>query len=521
MAFWKSKPKKAQVLEPLPVPGSVSVPVPVSQIRVGSMAKVPYMAGIRVLALQDRILRCAGALAVLKHSGAEITACNSVDEVLAAFDGHGMFVMPLSEGRAELGRLISWIKHAVEEPVIVVLDEGGESPDRVFEDGADIVLDFRAGVPEWSRSLAGYLPRKAGIRPASDEVPGASGKAVGQMRTSLVRRASASFDSGLGLSVLSCRKLWLVVQDRAGSILGCSKGFSEALARGGRLFGRNYWEALPIESSAMDADGFAALLGEWRDQDLEGRSLRVVERFNTGNGLIELNWLVLPYRPEGEGIQGLVRMAEGPEREPSAESEDGKNPTPKPVLATETGALGHGVDAAEMWRSQLGDLSMLAAVMDDRYSGSAMRLHLDISRLAMEHCLADKFPGQPVSAAPFLDRLFERILLEKAARLRWIPGNGSIHLPCRDFLKLGILIEQALRVLGVELGDKVRVLVRELDGPKPGFSMESFSECELSIPESSLGLVGIFAAEINAGLDISQIETGQITIHMPGSVQNR
>lgn len=123
-----------------------------------------------------------------------------------------------------------------------------------------------------------------------------------------IRSAVSSFERSVGHSVLGQLGGWVVVLDRVGLILGSSRAFSEAVSRPGRLFGRLYWEALPLRECKFGMKEHAALVEGWRSGGKNYKPEVIEEVFSVEDEEVRVLWSLMPYCPDGELVQGLVRF---------------------------------------------------------------------------------------------------------------------------------------------------------------------------------------------------------------------
>ncbi|MFM7182631.1 MAG: PAS domain-containing protein [Verrucomicrobiales bacterium] len=121
---------------------------------------------------------------------------------------------------------------------------------------------------------------------------------------------SQHFEAGLGRSVLKSTSGWMVVQDPHGIILGSSKGFSGAVGRQGRMFGRSYWEAAHVLETSLSAEDFRTTMLNWRTGGEFPFPAKITEILQSVDGeKYEIEWSLFPhYRDPTEDIHGIVRI---------------------------------------------------------------------------------------------------------------------------------------------------------------------------------------------------------------------
>lgn len=121
---------------------------------------------------------------------------------------------------------------------------------------------------------------------------------------------SSHFETGLGRSVLKSTTGWMVVQDPHGIILGSSKGFSGAVGRQGRMFGRSYWEAARVLETSLEASEFRNYMLNWRTGSDFPFPSRVTEILQGADGAkYEIEWSLFPHYPDtAEVAHGIVRV---------------------------------------------------------------------------------------------------------------------------------------------------------------------------------------------------------------------
>lgn len=128
--------------------------------------------------------------------------------------------------------------------------------------------------------------------------------------TARVSGGSEHFEAGLGRSVLKATSGWMVVQDPHGIVLGSSKGFSGAVGRQGRMFGRSYWEAARVLETTLGAGEFREMMLQWREGTEFPFPSRVTETLQGADGAsYEITWSLFPHYPDAGGpAHGLVRV---------------------------------------------------------------------------------------------------------------------------------------------------------------------------------------------------------------------
>ena len=121
---------------------------------------------------------------------------------------------------------------------------------------------------------------------------------------------SQHFEAGLGRSVLKSTTGWMVVQDPHGIILGSSKGFSGAVGRQGRMFGRSYWEAARVLETSLPASDFRNAMLNWRAAGAFPFPARVTEILQGADGAkYEIEWSLFPHYPDADdSAHGIVRV---------------------------------------------------------------------------------------------------------------------------------------------------------------------------------------------------------------------
>lgn len=121
---------------------------------------------------------------------------------------------------------------------------------------------------------------------------------------------SEHFEAGLGRSVLKATSGWMVVQDPHGIVLGSSKGFSGAVGRQGRMFGRSYWEAARVIETTLGAAEFRENMLQWREGTDFPFPSRLTETLQGADGArYEITWSLFPHYPDAGGAaHGLVRV---------------------------------------------------------------------------------------------------------------------------------------------------------------------------------------------------------------------
>lgn len=121
---------------------------------------------------------------------------------------------------------------------------------------------------------------------------------------------SQHFEAGLGRSVLKSTTGWMVVQDPHGIILGSSKGFSGAVGRQGRMFGRSYWEAARVIETSLPAADFRNAMLNWRTAGEFPFPARATEVMQGADGAkYEIEWSLFPHYPDsGDSAHGIVRV---------------------------------------------------------------------------------------------------------------------------------------------------------------------------------------------------------------------
>lgn len=121
---------------------------------------------------------------------------------------------------------------------------------------------------------------------------------------------SQHFETGLGRSVLHASGAWLVVQDPQGIILGSSKGFSGALGRQGRMFGRSYWDAARVLETDFPEIDFRQSVSNWRAGGGLTLPPKTVEILQGADGTrYRIEWSLFPYFPDtGDAAHGIARV---------------------------------------------------------------------------------------------------------------------------------------------------------------------------------------------------------------------
>jgi PAS domain S-box-containing protein len=156
------------------------------------------------------------------------------------------------------------------------------------------------------------LPLRWEISPWRDSVGQPGGViAVFEPRTTTPPTGgSQHFEAGLGRSVLKSTTGWMVVQDPHGIILGSSKGFSGAVGRQGRMFGRSYWEAARVLETSLPASGFRDAMSRWRSAGGFPFPDRVTEILQGADGAkYEIEWSLFPHYPDSaDTAHGIVRV---------------------------------------------------------------------------------------------------------------------------------------------------------------------------------------------------------------------
>jgi PAS domain-containing protein len=120
--------------------------------------------------------------------------------------------------------------------------------------------------------------------------------------------AAGDFEAGLGRALLDSLNALVVIQDPQGIILGCSRGLAQAVGRRGRMFGRSYWEAMPLQATDFPAAACQAAMARWRESGRFEFPAAVRERLAGPGGPLDIVWTLLPHFPEPGAAHGLVRI---------------------------------------------------------------------------------------------------------------------------------------------------------------------------------------------------------------------
>ncbi len=332
MAFWSKKEKAGDeggvvsdggvggpAGEPVPIPQSARVPKAVlvpEAVRIAARpasAREPRpmrrSATARVLVLADPEKRCAAASAKLRAAGAHVVECEDVAAAGVALAECGMVVFPAAQDSGGVGGLL---ERAWDEGCqLVGLSAGGAGTPNWVAEGRFVarVVGFDEEGEIWEHLVdAAATPVRMhaadrgvvdGATPATAAVRGTSAP---------IRSAVSSFERSVGHSVLGQLGGWVVVMDRVGLILGSSQAFSEAVSKRGRLFGRSYWEALPVRGCGFGMKEHAALVEGWRTGVRDSGFETLEEVFSVGGEEVRVLWSLMPYCPDGETVQGLVRF---------------------------------------------------------------------------------------------------------------------------------------------------------------------------------------------------------------------
>lgn len=363
MGFWnkKERVKGAGGAEPeegadarsavsVPIPKTVRVPGSVRPEADPAHAQAPKSlrrTGLaRVLFLADPEKRCAAAAAKFRAAGADVVECEDVAAAGVALGDCGMFVFSASENPAGLSLLLErawdsgcqlvglcadgegtppWVAGARFAARMVAFDEEGEIWEQLVDAAATPVRAFAADGGD-----AGAVSRES---------------KAGHGSSAPIRRVEYSFERSVGHSVLGRLAGWVVVMDRVGLILGSSRAFSEAVSKRGRLFGRFYWEALPVRECGFGMKEHAAVVEAWRTGEQRPGFEVVEEVFVLGGDEVRVLWSQMPFCPDGRTVQGLVRFGVPMKQRPGSDARENEVDAHE-ESGEERASEGAGADAA-------------------------------------------------------------------------------------------------------------------------------------------------------------------------------